>query len=156
MPLGATAVYTPSGDGGAATIRQVAAAVLEAADIAGHTVLAEAQQNAPFRTGELMESGQCTTEDNGSEVVSTVAFTSGHAAFVEFGTGRRGAEAGGGGPPAEGSWFDPDWPGMHPQPYLRPALDSSRGEVLSAFRDLFTGISGAVPGEAGYVSLGTE
>lgn len=54
-----------------------------------------------------------------------------HAAYVEFGTGRRGAGGGGGS-------YDLDWPGMAPQPYLQPADDAKTdfvdrmGEALRA------------------------
>ena len=149
MPLGATAVYTPSGGGEQATVQQIVAALLAAADVAGHTVLAEAQQIVPVDTGDLEASGAVDTVDNGSAVVSTVSFGTDHAAYVEFGTGQRGAGSPGAGPYP----YNPDWPGMVAQPYLRPALDSSRGEIVSAFQDQFTGISGAVPGESGYVSV---
>ena len=44
-----------------------------------------------------------------------------HAVYVEFGTGRRG-EANG-----AGAEYDPDWPGMNPQPYMQPAAEACRG-----------------------------
>ena len=149
MPLGATAVYTPSGDGGQATIRQIVAALLGAADIAGYTVLAEAQMIVPVDTGEMEESGEVTVKDTGTQVVATVAFTADHSIYVELGTGIRGAASPGAGPYP----YNPNWPGMPAQPSLRPALDTSGGEIMSAFQDLFTGISGAVPGEPGHVSI---
>lgn len=43
-----------------------------------------------------------------------------HAAYVEFGTGRRGAASG------AGSDYDEGWPGMAAQPYMYPAACIAR------------------------------
>jgi hypothetical protein len=50
---------------------------------------------------------------------------------VEFGTGRRGASSAGAGPYS----YDPNWPGMVAQPYMRPALDTARPQILAAFAE---------------------
>ena len=44
-----------------------------------------------------------------------------HAAYVEFGTGQRGAATG----RLEGG-YDGDWPGMNAQPYMYPAAQAMR------------------------------
>ena len=52
---------------------------------------------------------------------ATVLVDNPHAAYVEFGTGRRGAASG----RAPGG-YDPDWPGMCAQPYMYPAAQQIR------------------------------
>jgi hypothetical protein len=69
--------------------------------------------------------------ETGSTVVADVIFDSGHAAYVEYGTGIRGAESAGAGPYP----YSPTWAGMPAQPYLRPALDIAKDEVRQAFKD---------------------
>ena len=55
-----------------------------------------------------------------------VQVTNGHAAYVEFGTGRRGAMSAGVSPANHG--YDGDWPGMAAQPYMYPMAQRMRGE----------------------------
>jgi hypothetical protein len=50
-----------------------------------------------------------------------------HAAYVEFGTGRRGA---GSAPAGAPGGYDSHWPGMAAQPYLYPAAQMARGAFL--------------------------
>ena len=46
-----------------------------------------------------------------------------HAAYVEFGTGRRGAESG-----RFAGGYDADWAGMRAQPYMYPAAQAMKEE----------------------------
>lgn len=91
-------------------------------------VLEEAEATVAVDTGELRESGHIEVV---SDTQAAVAFDSDHAAFVEYGTGQRGAASPGAG---EGP-YDPNWPGMVAQPYLRPALDTARPAIVQIFRD---------------------
>jgi HK97 gp10 family phage protein len=100
---------------------------------ASYTVLEEAEAIVPVDTGELRESGHVVIERAGSSVRGVVIFDSPHAAFVEFGTGIRGMESPGAGPGP----YNPSWPGMTAQPYVRPALDTSRPAIKQIFRDNF-------------------
>jgi hypothetical protein len=69
-----------------------------------------------------------------SDTSAAVVFDSPHAAYVEYGTGQRGeASAGAGDGP-----YDPNWPGMVAQPFLRPATDLSRPAIVEIFRDNFS------------------
>jgi HK97 gp10 family phage protein len=100
-----------------------------------------AKENAPVRTGELRDSID-TTVTRGIQnvqgggplnaslfgVTATVAPHTDYDVYVEFGTGRRGAASPGAG---EGP-YDPNWPGMAAQPYLRPAADDNRDAVVDA------------------------
>lgn len=49
--------------------------------------------------------------------------TNPHAAYVEFGTGIRGAATG-----RFAGGYDGEWPGMEAQPYMYPAAQIMRGE----------------------------
>ncbi len=91
-------------------------------------VYKKADALVPVDTGELRGSASNEVVDSGSVVTGTVAYESDHAAFVEFGTGIRGAASPGAGPYS----YDPTWPGMDAQPFLRPALDESDEDVLDA------------------------
>lgn len=123
----ATATWTPRADSGRFVETVIAPAALDAAQGAGEVCLQEALAIVPRRTGELADSGHVETVETGKTAVATVAFGAGHAGYVEFGTGVRGSAGAG---PYD---YDPDWPGMVAQPYLRPALDTARGEMLGEF-----------------------
>lgn len=97
---------------------------------ANFVVLGAAAAIVPVDTGRLQESGAESVEWKGSAVTGTVQFNAPYAAYVEFGTGRRGSSSAGAGPYD----YDQNWPGMTAQPYLRPALDSTRAQVLDAIK----------------------
>ena len=102
------------------SVEQGAAAVLETAE-----------SIVPVDTGELRESGHVELLQSGPQPSAAVVFDSEHAAYVEYGTGIRGAASPGAG---EGP-YDPNWPGMPAQPYLRPSLDIERPNIAEIFRD---------------------
>ena len=108
---------------------RVVPAVIEATTDVAQIVLLEAQALCPVDTGFLRESGHVDVQDTGSSAVGTVAFDAFYAAYVEYGTGQRGAASAGAGPYP----YSPTWPGMPAQPFLRPALDIVRGEALGEF-----------------------
>jgi HK97 gp10 family phage protein len=100
-----------------------------------------AKENAPVATGALRDSIDTTvvrgiqnTQGGGPlnsslfGVTATVAPHTDYDVYVEFGTGRRGAASPGAG---EGP-YDPNWPGMAAQPYMRPAADDNRDAVVDA------------------------
>ena len=99
-------------------------------------VLVEAQAIVPVDTGDLLRSGSTSVEWTGKVVTGYVEFGQPYAAYVEFGTGRRGQGSAGAGPYA----YDQNWAGMVAQPYLRPALDTARPAVLSAFQEALSGL----------------
>lgn len=90
----------------------------------------ESQTLVPVDTGELKESGSIVIEETERRVTGHVVYSAPHAAYVEYGTGIRGAESPGAGPYS----YSPTWPGMAAQPYLRPALDTAREAGLALFR----------------------
>ncbi len=94
-------------------------------------VLEEAEAIVPVDTGELRESGHVEIEVAGTTATGFVVYDTEYAAMVEYGTGERGAASPGAG---EGP-YDPNWPGMVAQPYLRPALDTARPAIVEVFKD---------------------
>lgn len=94
-------------------------------------VAADAKSIAPVDTGDLVSKIGTTTTWQGQRVTGSVVSSSDHAAYVEFGTGVRGAASPGAGPFP----YNPEWPGMPAQPHMRPAIDQNHGAILDAFRD---------------------
>ena len=103
--------------------------IIEAVTVGTQAVFDESQVLVAVDTGELKASGSQAVEWKGQKVTGTIVYSAEHAAFVEFGTGIRGSESAGAGPVA----YNPTWPGMPAQPYIRPALDAKQGEIKEAF-----------------------
>jgi HK97 gp10 family phage protein len=127
--LHATATYTPRGDMGRFIAERITPAVLAATTEAAQVVLVEAQAIVPVDTGALKESGRVVTRETEGAAIADVVFEQPYAAYVEYGTGRAGEASEGAGPYP----YDQDWAGMPAQPYLRPALDTARQEMLGIF-----------------------
>lgn len=123
--LTATSSYTPRPGAVEQIVSRVAAAVTTSAEQVANDVLETAQGIVPVRSGDLRDSGHTVLTQEQGAVSAAVVFDSDHAAFVEFGTGQRGASSPGAGP---GPYNDA-WPGMEAQPYLRPAFEAKRTEV---------------------------
>lgn len=85
-----------------------------------------AREMAPVGDGRsgrhLVDSFSCETRG----LMAAVQVTNAHAAYVEFGTGRRGAGSAAVSPANHG--YDGDWPGMAAQPYMYPMAQRMRGE----------------------------
>lgn len=101
------------------------------AGVGAQAVLAESQLRVPVDTGALRASAATSVEWVGKKVTGYVQYAQPYAGYVEFGTGIRGQSSAGAGPYP----YNPKWPGQVAQPYLRPALDSSRDAVLAAFKE---------------------
>ncbi len=112
-------------------IAKIVPRIIAAVDNAADHVLEVSKQLCPVDTGELVSSGGRITVWQGNKVTGTVSYSAAHAAYVEFGTGQRGAASAGAGPYP----YRHDWKGMVAQPYLRPALDESRAAIIDAFRE---------------------
>ena len=90
-------------------------------------VFDRSQEIVPVRTGELKASGHVfAPEDTGSKIVGGVGYAADYAAFVEYGTGIRGAASPGAGANIS---YSPTWPGQIAQPFLRPSADSSQDDI---------------------------
>ena len=97
--------------------------------------MANAQLIAHEDTGDLRDSGSLTVDSTETTATAHITFDSDHAVFNEFGTGIRGAASEGAGPYP----YDPNWPGMAAIPFLRPAADEERKNILPAIEE---GIAG--------------
>lgn len=111
-------------------MQKIVPAMVAAVTEACGAVANEAEAIVPVDTGELRASiGVGPVALEGNAVTGTVEATAPYAAYVEYGTGIRGAASAGAGPgPYSGSW-----PGMPAQPYLRPSLDTARPDIIEAF-----------------------
>ena len=117
--------------------------IMAAVDEGTQAVLDESLRLVPVASGELASSGGKEVEWTGQKVQGFVSYDALHAAFVEFGTGLRGMgtypfDLPQTGTPFTGSWvYDwrgQGWIGHVAQPYIRPALDNCRDQILGAFR----------------------
>lgn len=130
MILKATAQYTPRGDLGQFISVHITPAVRQAVADSCAVVVEEAKAIVPVDTGFLRESIHATEpQDRQRTVVGSVVADAPYAGYVEYGTGIAGAASPGAGPYP----YNPRWPGMKAQPYLRPALDATRGQIREAF-----------------------
>ena len=102
-------------------------------------VEAEAKKRAPRDTGNLANSITSKVETTGGEVVGTVFTPLYYAPYVEYGTGLF-AEDGNGRQDVpwhyqddKGEWHTTS--GQHPQPFMRPALDENREQVIQILKE---------------------
>lgn len=94
----------------------------------------KAKENCPSKTGYLRRS--ITHEINNNEGI--IGTNVEYAPYVEFGTGLFATEGNGRQTPwkyqtADGQWFTTK--GQHPQPFLGPALENNKNEILQIFKD---------------------
>ena len=101
-----------------------------------------AKQNAPKGTGELRRSIASKVEMQGDELVGIVYTPLEYAPYVEYGTGLF-AEEGNGRKDVpwhyqddKGEWHSTN--GMKPHPYMRPALNENREEILRIIKEALT------------------
>ena len=98
-----------------------------------------AKQKAPKgKTGELRNSITSKVEADGDELRGVVYTPLEYAPYVEYGTGLFAEEGGRTDVPwnyqdDEGNWHSTS--GMPPQPFLRPALDENRAEILRLLKE---------------------
>lgn len=102
-------------------------------------VEAEARKKAPRDNGDLSRSITSKVETSGGEVTGTVFTPLFYAPYVEYGTGLF-AEDGNGRQDVpwcyqddKGEWHSTS--GQHPQPFMRPALDENREQVLRILQE---------------------
>jgi HK97 gp10 family phage protein len=97
-----------------------------------------AKEKAPKDTGALRRSITSEVKREGTEIVGTVFTPLEYAPYVEYGTGLF-AESGG---RTDVPWVyqddKGDWhstSGQHPQPFMRPALNENREEVMRIIKE---------------------
>lgn len=97
-----------------------------------------AKQKAPKDTGELRRSITSKVESNGSDILGVVYTPLEYAPYVEFGTGLFAENGGRKDVPwnyqdDKGEWHSTS--GMKPQPFMRPALNENREEILRKLKE---------------------
>ena len=98
----------------------------------------EAKSNAPKDTGALRRSISSKVEVEGKEVIGTVFTPLEYAPYIEYGTGLFAESGGRKDVPwnyqdDEGNWHSTS--GMKPQPYMRPALNENKEEILRIIKE---------------------
>jgi len=122
MNLKATAIYRPRSSSGQFIAASVTPAVQNAVLAVAQLIVEEAQSICPVDTGALRDSITASVQVTDKTVSGIVTAAMFYAAYVEYGTGIRGAESPGAGPYP----YNMAWPGMPAQPYMRPAIDTVR------------------------------
>lgn len=97
-----------------------------------------AKQKAPKGTGELRNSITSKIETDGDEMRGVVYTPLEYAPYVEYGTGLFAEEEGRTDVPwhyqdEEGNWHSTS--GMPPRPYMRPALDENREQIIRLLKE---------------------
>lgn len=97
-----------------------------------------AKQKAPKGNGELRRSIASEVREENDEIVGVVYTPLEYAPYVEYGTGLFAEEGGRTDVPwsyqdDEGNWHSTS--GMKPRPYMRPALDENREEVMRILQE---------------------
>lgn len=117
------------------SLSRITAGVSAGVSRAASIVADEAKATVAVDKGDLrdsIEAGEPEQDKDlsgaGNAVTAIVSAGTDHAIYVEFGTGQRGEASPGAGPGP----YDPEWKGMPAQPYLRPALDTRRADILGA------------------------
>lgn len=127
--ISATATFTPK-SAAQLVSSKISPAVYASVQAAGELIRDEAKMLCPVETGALQASIESEVTDNGDTITASVGPRGIHyAAFVEFGTGERGAASEGAGAGPYGNTA-----GQAAQPYMRPAIDSSREAIRELFR----------------------
>lgn len=97
-----------------------------------------AKQKAPKGSGELRRSITSKVTEQDGEMVGVVFTPLEYAPYVEYGTGLFAENGGRKDVPwhyqdDEGEWHTTS--GQHPQPFMRPALDENREEIMRVLKE---------------------
>lgn len=97
-----------------------------------------AKQKAPKGTGELRRSITSRVEATGEDIQGVIFTPLEYAPYVEFGTGLFAESGGRKDVPwcyqdDEGNWHSTS--GQHPQPFMRPAFNENREQILRIFKE---------------------
>lgn len=100
----------------------------------------KAKEKAPKDTGALRRSITSKVETEGQEIVGTVFTPLEYAPYVEYGTGLFAESGGRKDVPwnyqdDKGNWHSTS--GQRPQPFMRPAFNESREEILRIIKEAF-------------------
>jgi HK97 gp10 family phage protein len=128
--ISARATFTPRSSAGQFVSAVVTPAVTASVQASGQLIQQAAMAKCPVQTGRLRDSISVEIVE-GDRTVSASVGPRGvdYANYVEYGTGRRGAESADAGPFP----YKMSWPGMAARAYMRPAVDESRDSILELF-----------------------
>lgn len=127
MSLRATAIFRPR-SGLGQFIPAVVTPAVRASVQAGLDLIKDAAQAiCPVDTGALRDSITTSIEDLDTTIRGSVGPHTDYASYVEYGTGRLGS-------PDAPYGHVMTWPGMKPQPYMRPAYDENKDAIIDLFR----------------------
>ena len=124
MGLRATATF--GANNMSAYLAQIAAGAQQGVLDAANAGYAISQSIVPRETGDLAASITVTSGSDATSAWASWGPNIYYMFYVEFGTGRRGAESAMAGPGP----YEMSWPGMTPRAYMRPALDELQGSAL--------------------------
>ena len=101
-----------------------------------------AKENAPKDTGELRRSISSRVDNIDGDIVGIVFSPLEYAPYVEYGTGLFAENGGRMDVPwnyqdDKGEWHSTS--GQKPQPFLRPALEDNREQIISILREVVKG-----------------
>lgn len=136
MRVSASSTWQPGDISG--ILARIAGAVVEGVTNAGQQGLEMEQSLTPVDTGDLVASETLEiTQPDDTSVQAEFGPHIFYAPYVEFGTGKRGAESADRGPGP----YSETWAGMRPQPYVRPTLDwLANGVALGAVSDALANV----------------
>lgn len=129
MGLTARAQFAPRSDLGQFIPVVISPAVRMGVEEVTQLIEDRAKEMCPVDTGALQASIRSEIRETGATIVGEVAPHTDYAAFVEYGTGQRGAASPGAG---EGP-YSATWPGMAAQPFMRPALEEGKTAAEDVF-----------------------
>lgn len=116
---------------------QIPEALFQALERAALLVVSDAKQNCPVDDGQLRQSIGYQIEKEKNETIAYVGTNVAYAPYVEKGTGifnNEGRRTPWRYKDAKGNWHTTR--GMKEQPFLQPALDSNRQEILECFKGI--------------------
>lgn len=131
MRLQASVTFRPRGNIGQFIATVITPAVQTSVEQCGEIVVEAAKAYCPVDTGDLRDSIAYRITEGSRTITAVVDAAMPYAGYVEYGTGVRGANTPGVQP---GPYpYDPSWPGMVAQPFMRPALDETRSVIRETF-----------------------
>lgn len=122
--------FAPRSDAGRFITARIIPGLTQSIQAAQGLIVQEAKNLCPVRTGALRDSiAAVQPEETGKTVVGQVEASAPYSAYVEFGTGIRGATG-----PNPGPYpYSETWSGMEARAFMRPALDTTRDAVREIF-----------------------
>lgn len=112
----------------------------EAVEAGGNEIESLAKGFCPVLTGALQASIQTKVNRSGDSAEAIIAPGMPYDIYVEYGTGRRGRAAGGGGFDSTPHHLSHN--GQAPQPYMHPAFEQGSANFSNILREVFSKIFG--------------